>query len=99
MVGWTAFRPDSLPIRSKLIAYVEVDVSLITAAIFLNRNTVINAQWANWQVETQASPNVRGEVIVAIPVVRINVQNAGVVKYCGPDVLDDRKTQLGSSAG
>src|SRR5205085_7852562 len=71
----------------------------ISATIFLNRNTVINTQRANWQVQTQTKADIGRRMITSIKVVGIDVQDADVVKGRAANVLNNREAKLRRSAG
>src|SRR4029077_9042744 len=69
------------------------------AAIFVDRNTVINAQWANWQVQTYAKSEVRAAVFIEVPVVGIGVKDSGIIEHRTAHVFNDRKAKLGRYPG
>src|SRR5437899_10758229 len=63
------------------------------SSIFLNGNAIIDAQWPNWQIETNAKANVRGPVFTANRV-RIGIDISHVVKYCPARLWDDGESKF-----
>src|SRR5438045_8572687 len=67
---------------------------LAVTAIIGDRNTVINAQVADWQVQTQTKAEVRSEVLIGAPIIGIGIEEARVVKNRSAHVLDNREAKL-----
>src|SRR2546422_507884 len=63
------------------------------APVRLDRDTIINAQRANWQIETNTESKVRGHML-SPKIVTVGVDKAGVVKNCPARLCHDGKSQL-----